>query len=181
MDESHMTLENACAEFEPDLVLYYYGDGTEAERRRVEAHLKDCRRCDRFLSDLRGLLPQMAVKAELPENFWSDYYGEMVQKLEAARERKPWWRTLMPKLPNLGAWAVPAFGTLVVVVLATAMIFDKDDGSLRSNQAQYETIPQEILSDSSRLEFFKSLDMLESLSTLENMDGTSAKAETRSI
>ena len=47
MEESRVTLENACAEFEPDLVLYYYGDGTEAERRRVEAHLQGCSRCDK--------------------------------------------------------------------------------------------------------------------------------------
>jgi hypothetical protein len=178
MEESRVTLENACAEFEPDLVLYYYGDGTEAERRRVEAHLQGCSRCDRFLADLRGLLPQMAVKAELPENFWNDYYREMVQKLDEARERKPWWRTL---IPNFGGWAVPAFGTALVVVLATAMMFGRDDLTPRSNQAQYEMIPQEIMSDSSRLEFFKSLDMLESLSTLEKMDGAGAEPDTRSI
>jgi hypothetical protein len=179
MSENRVTLENACAEFEADLVLYYYGDGSEVERRRVEAHLTGCERCSRFLDDLRGLLPQMAVKAEMPANFWNDYYREMVQKLDQARERKSWWRDLMP---NFGGWAVPAFGTAMVLVLAVAMMFGEGDWNLRSNQqAQYEMIPQEILTDASRLEFFKSLDMLESLKALEKMDGARAEPETRNI
>jgi predicted anti-sigma-YlaC factor YlaD len=178
MDETRVTLENACAEFEADLVLYYYGDGSEVERRRVEAHLTGCERCGRFLNDLRGLLPQMATKAELPANFWNDYYREMVQKLDEARERKSWWRDL---IPNFGGWVVPAFGTAMVVVLAVALIFGKGDWNLSSDQAPQEMIPQEILSDSSRLEFFKSLDMLESLTALEKMDGVRAEPGVRSL
>jgi hypothetical protein len=171
MEETRVTLENACGEFEADLVLYYYGDSSEAERRRVEGHLNGCQRCQRFLNDLRGLLPQMETKVELPANFWNDYYREMVQKLDQERERKSWWRSL---IPNFGGWMVPAFGTAVVVVLAVALVFGKGDWNF-SNQAQPEMIPQEILSDTGRLEFFKSLDMLESLTVLEKMDGTRAE------
>jgi hypothetical protein len=181
MDENRITLENACADFEADLVLYYYGDGSEVERRRVEAHLMKCERCGRFLDDLRGLLPQMATKAELPPNFWNDYYREMIRKLDQARERKSWWRNLVP---NFGTWAVPAFGTAMVVVLAVALIFGEGDWNPalnQANQAPQEMIPQEILSDSSRLEFFKSLDMLESLNALEKMDGARAEPELRNI
>jgi hypothetical protein len=168
MEETRVTLENACGEFEADLVLYYYGEGSEVERRRVEGHLNGCSRCGRFLADLRGLLPQMSTKVELPPNFWNDYYREMVQKLEQEREQKSWWRNL---IPNFGGWLVPTFGTAMVVVLAVALIFGKGEWTLTSNQTQQEIIPQEILSDSSRLEFFKSLDLLESLPALENMDG----------
>jgi hypothetical protein len=178
MDETRVSLENACAEFEADLVLYYYGDVSEGEGHRVEAHLTGCDRCGRFLNDLRGLLPQMATPTELPANFWNDYYREMVQKLDAARERKSWWRNWMP---SFGGWAVPAFGTVMVLVLGIALMFGKGDWSVRPNVAQDEIIPQEIISDGSRLEFFQSLDMLESLSALENMDGVRAEGETRSI
>ncbi|HEX2227312.1 MAG TPA: zf-HC2 domain-containing protein [Candidatus Binatia bacterium] len=181
MDQNRITLENACADFEADLVLYYYGDGSVVERRRVEAHLMTCERCGRFLDDLRGLLPQMATKAELPANFWNDYYREMVRKLEQARERKSWWRDLVP---NFGGWAVPAFGTAMVVMLAVTLLFG--DGEWNSafkqaNQPPQEMIPQEILSDSSRLEFFKSLDMLESLNVLEKMDGVRAESEIHNV
>jgi hypothetical protein len=179
MDETRVMLEDACGEFEADLVLYYYGECSEVEGRRVEGHLNSCQRCGRFLNDLRGLLPQMSTKAELPPNFWNDYYREMVQKLDQERDRKSWWRNL---IPSFGGWAVPAFGTAMVVVLAVGLILGKGDWNLRSNQAQQEMIPQEILSDSDRLEFFKSLDMLESLTTLENMDGVRAEpGQVRSI
>lgn len=168
MEETRVTLENACGEFEADLVLYYYGEGSEVERRRVEGHFNGCARCGRFLDDLRGLLPQMSTKVELPPDFWHDYYREMVQKLEQERERKPWWRNLFP---NFDGWVMPAFGTAMVVVLAVALIFGESDWNSTSKPAQQEIIPQEILSDSGRLEFFKSLDLLESLPALENMDG----------
>lgn len=179
MEETRVTLENACGEFEADLVLYYYGEGSEVERRRVEGHLTGCRRCGRFLNDLRGLLPQMATTVELPPNFWNDYHREMMRKLEQEGERKSWWRDL---IPSFGGWAVPAFGTAMVVVFAGALILGKGDWDMRSNQAQHEIIPQEIMSDASRLEFFKSLDMLESLTALENMDGARAQpGEVRSL
>jgi hypothetical protein len=172
MNETHVKLENACGEFEADLVLYYYGEGSEVERRRVEGHLHGCQRCGRFLNDLRGLLPQMSKTTDLPQTFWDDYYREMVRKLDRQRERKSWWRNLMP---GFGGWAVPAFGTAMVVVLAVGLIFGEGDWNLRWSPAQQEAIPQEILSDSGRLEFFKSLDMLESLTALENMDGVRAE------
>ena len=173
MNETRVTLENACGEFEADLVMYYYGEASEVERRRVESHLEGCGRCARFLDDLRGLLPQMSKKVDLPQSFWDDYYREMVHKLHQEQERKSWWRNLMP---GFGGWLVPAFGTAMVLVLAVALLFGKGEWGSSQNQAQQEVIPQEILYDSSRLEFFKSLDMLESLSTLENMDGAGVEA-----
>jgi len=80
--------------------------------------------------------------------------------------------------------SVPTFAiaTAVVVVLAVALVYDKGDWSVRSNATQQEYIPQEILSDSGRLEFFGSLDLLESLATLENMDGSRRESvEVRSL
>ena len=177
MSERRSALENACAEFEADLVLYYYGE--DAERRRVASHLETCQRCVRFMDDLNGLLPQMSKTTELPQNFWDNYYREVVHKLNQEREGISWWRSL---IPSFGGWTIPAFGTAVVVVLAVALVFGKGDWSVRSNAIQQENIPQEILSDSGRLEFFNSLDMLESLPALENMDGSKRESvEVRSL
>jgi anti-sigma factor RsiW len=167
MDKRSMALQNVCDEFEADLVLYYYGEGSPTERDRVEKHLAACGRCSHFMDDLRTLLPQMAQKVELPQTFWDAYYRETVQKLEQMQERRSWWRAL---IPNFGGWAIPAFGTAVVVALAVTLVFGKGDWSLGSKSAQ-QVIPEEILSDSGRLEFFNSLDLLESLPTLEKMDG----------
>ena len=70
MKEHSDTLRTACKDFEEDLVLYYYGDGSENERIRVQGHLQTCSPCREFLEDLRKLLPQMAKPSELPPTFW---------------------------------------------------------------------------------------------------------------
>jgi hypothetical protein len=165
-------LPTACADFEEDLVLHYYGDGSEADRNRVEAHLQECIPCRIFLEDLRKLLPQMAKPNELPQSFWDNYYRETLEKLAALEERKFWWRNLVAPMR---AWMLPAFGTAAVAVLAVALVFTKGhwDFSLKPPR---ESIPQEILVDTNQLEFFKSMDMLEALSKLETLDGTKLEA-----
>jgi predicted anti-sigma-YlaC factor YlaD len=164
-------LDKACEEFEADLVLYYYGDCPEAERDRVETHVKTCDRCDRFLGDLRKLLPQMAQPIEFPQTFWDRYYHEMVEKLAIQRERTPWWRSLFAPVQM---WAMPALGTAVVVVLAVTLALSNRKADLL-HRANQEAIPQEILVDASKLDFFKSLDLIEHLRDLEALDG--AKGE----
>ena len=166
------TLQTACSDFEEDLVLHYYGDGSEAERNRVEAHLQECAPCRAFLEDLRKLLPRMAKPNELPQSFWDSYYRETLEKLAALEERKFLWRNLFAPMR---AWLLPAFGTAAVAVLAVALIFNKGHWNFSLKQPG-ENIPQEILVDTNQLEFFKSMDMLEALSKLETLEGT--KSET---
>ena len=165
--ERKQTLETACGGFEEDLVLYHYGDGSEAERGRVEVHIRTCARCHRFLDDLRRLLPQMAQPESLPQSFWDGYYRETVAKIAAQRERSPWWRNL---LTPMRAWAMPVFATAAVAVLAIALVVDKGGWNAQSVGLR-GNIPQEILTDAGQLEFFNSLDMIESLSALEELDG----------
>jgi predicted anti-sigma-YlaC factor YlaD len=168
MLESSAKLESACRDFEEDLVLYYYGEGSAAERNRVEDHIKSCLRCVRFLADLRKLLPQMARPKEMPPSFWDNYYREIIGKLALQQERSAWWRNLFAPMR---VWIVPAFGTVAVTVLAFALVLGKGGWSFQSSHSQ-QKIPQEILTDSKQLEFFSSMDMLESLHLLEALDGT---------
>lgn len=164
-------LETACRDFEEDLVLYYYGDGSAAERSRVEGHIKACARCSRFLNDLRKLLPQIAKPKELPQSFWDNYYREVADKLSVQQERGSWWRSLFTPIQG---WAVPAFSTAAVVVLGLGLTFGNGQWNLLS-QTKKDTIPQEILADESNLEFFKSMDLVESLRLLEALDGNGAQ------
>ena len=167
MMERKQTLETACRDFEEDLVLYYYGDGSEAERGRVEVHTRTCGRCHRFLEDLRRLLPQMAQPESLPQSFWDGYYRETIAKIAAQRERSSWWRNL---LTPMRAWAVPVFASAAVAVLAVALLIDKGGWNAQSLGLR-GNIPQEILTDASQLEFFNSMDVIESLPALEELDG----------
>jgi hypothetical protein len=158
------TLENACKEFEADLVLNYYGDDSESDRLRLERHCLECSRCRRFLEDLRELLPRMAKPKELPSNFWDNYYKEMLEKLAQQREQSSWWRNFVVPIR---AWALPAFGTAAVAALALFLVFGKGGWHVKPTPSQ---IPQEILSDANTLEFFNSMDLLESLGKLENVE-----------
>jgi hypothetical protein len=168
MTERTETLRTACKNFEEDLVLYYYGDDSAAERSRVESHLRSCLSCREFLDDLRKLLPQMAKPSELPPKFWDNYYDEVVQKLAIHEERRPWWKNLFVPVRT---WMVPAFGTAAVAALAIALVIGSGHWHFPFSRTQ-EQIPQEILTDTNQLEFFKSMDLLENLSSLEALDGS---------
>jgi predicted anti-sigma-YlaC factor YlaD len=171
MKEHSHTLRTACKDFEEDLVLYYYGDGSETERHRVQDHLQSCLSCGEFLDDLRKLLPQMAKPSDLPPTFWDNYYNEMVQKLAIHQERQAWWRSWFAPMRT---WMVPAFGTLAVAALTVGLVIGKGHWHYPFSQTQ-EQIPQEILADTNQLEFFESMDMLETLKSLEALDGSKAQ------
>jgi hypothetical protein len=64
---------------------------------------------------------------------------------------------------------LPAFGTAAVAVIALALVFGKGD-SKRVRDSSADAIPKEILADANQLEFFESMDLLESLSKLEKLD-----------
>ena len=173
--ERKQTLETACRDFEEDLVLYYYGDDSEAERGRVEVHIRTCVRCQRFLDDLRRLLPQMAQPESLPQSFWDGYYRETVAKIAAQRDRSSWWRNF---LAPMRAWALPVLATASVAVLAVGLLIGKGGWNPQAVRPR-ANIPQEILTDASQLEFFNSMDMIESLPALEALDGGKTAPWTR--
>ena len=167
---STKALETMCKELEEDLVLYYYGEIADDEKRRIDQHLGNCAGCGRFLEDLRRLLPQMSAPQELPQSFWDNYYRETIQKLAHQREPGFQWRNLFAPVRM---WMIPAFGTAVVAALAFGLILSKGNLNSLYNQPQ-ERIPRELVTDTEQLEFFKSMDMLESLSTLEQMETSKA-------
>lgn len=161
-----MPLQGACKSFEEDLVLYYYGDTADEDRHRVERHLSGCAACQGFIDDLRRLLPAMAKTQELPQSFWDAYYRDTLAKLDEQEASKFSWRNLFVPLR---VWMLPAFGTVAVAVLAIALVLGKGD-SHRVRDASTDAIPQEILADANQLEFFESMDLLESLRKLEELD-----------
>jgi hypothetical protein len=110
----------------------------------------------------------MAKPSELPPMFWDNYYNEMVEKLAIHQERHAWWKSLFAPMR---VWMLPAFGTVAVAALAVGLVISRGHWHYPFSQTQ-EQIPQEILADTNQLEFFESMDMLETLSSLEALDGT---------
>jgi hypothetical protein len=166
-------LKKACRNYEEDLVLYYYGENSADERRHVEQHLVQCVCCQSFIEDLRRLLPRMATTETLPQSFWDNYYRETVGKLRAQEERSSWWQNLFVPMKF---WLVPTFGTAAVAILAIALVMGKGHWTSFIDRPS-ATLPQEVLADDNQLEFFKSLDMLESLSHLEEKDDGQLKSQ----
>jgi len=163
---SNVPFDSACKSFEEDLVLYYYGETSYAERRPIEQHLSGCQSCRRFVDDLRRLLPQMARSEEFPQSFWDAYYHETVAKLAQQRERKYWWRNLWSPMK---VWMLPAFGTVAIAVLAIGLVLGRGDLKFFIDRSS-ENIPQEVLADANQLEFFESMDMFEWLSKIKDRD-----------
>ncbi len=75
-------------------------------------------------------------------------------------------------------WMVPAFGTAFVGILAVTLLLGKVNVSTDSTPVN---IPQEVLADSNQLEFFQSLDMLESLDKLDDQDNNKPEAKTSKL
>jgi hypothetical protein len=72
------------------------------------------------------------------------------------------------------SWRVPAFGTVAIALLALGLVLGKGKLTLFADHLA-ASLPQEVLADGEQLEFFKSLDMLESLSRLEEKDDGQVK------
>ena len=161
-------MPNACKEFEEDIVLHYYGEGSAAELKRVEEHIALCAPCRKFSDDLRRLLPQATQTEELPQSFWDDYRREVMHKIAEQEERRSWWRDLFAPMQS---WAVPAFAGAMVLALGITFTLDKIAWN-PAGEPQPLPIPQEILSDPNSVEFFKSLDLVEALRKLEEIEGS---------
>jgi hypothetical protein len=171
--KNSLPLSGACKNYEEDLVLDYYGECGAADHRRVEEHLAECAACRRFVDDLRALLPQLAKGQEMPESFWQNYYRETVAKLGALDARRDWWGN---RFAPWKTWLVPAFGTAAVAGLALGLLFAR--GSLPlSSSASPGKLPEAIIADAEQLEFFSSLDMLESLRQMEPRNNGRAKTK----
>jgi len=160
-----MAAPTACKDYEQDLVLYYYGECSDQERARMDAHIRDCSSCAGFLDELRILLP-LTVKTDAPpEKFWQSYSGELRQKLAAGRERKPWWREIFS---FLRPFPVPALAAALILLLAVTLTLTKGTWRTRDLPPKEEPL-LEALPMAEHLEFYKAMEFLDSLDLLEDM------------
>ncbi len=166
MNEHKELLRSACKDFEEDLVLYYYGDLPKTEFQRIEAHLKECGSCREFLEELGKMLPLTTEPREFPQTFWDSYYRETLDKLATTKEPRRRWEEFL----GLGRpWPLPALAGALVFTLAVTLVLTKGGWRFQSDLA-YESPPKEILSASGNLAFFQSMDLIESLALLEELE-----------
>lgn len=167
MAQRNHTFQGGCKEFEEEVVLYYYGECGPAERSRVEKHLEGCDPCRQFLANIGRLLP-LTIKPDEPTPlFWESYSREMRKKLASVEQRNPWWSALASLFRP---WPVPALATALVLVLALTLTFGKRMWRPQDLPPEEEGV-MEILPMAENLEFFKTMELLDSLDILEATGG----------
>ncbi|MGH7930222.1 MAG: zf-HC2 domain-containing protein [Candidatus Binatia bacterium] len=155
-----------CPDLEQDLVLFHYGELDNAERQRVQAHVKECLPCMRSLEDLAHLLPKTVLADEPPAAFWNDYSRELRHKLTELGERESWWRKLFS---TLRPWSMPALATSVVVALALTFTLGKAVWQTPEMPPAVDEPILEVLPMTENLDFFRNLEVLDALELLESM------------
>jgi len=163
MAQRNDPLQRSCKEFEEDLVLYHYGECGPVERGRIEKHLEDCGGCNRFLADLSRLLPMTVKSDEPPEPFWQSYSRELRTKLAAVEQKNLWQNTL---ISLFRPWPVPALATALVLILALTLTLNKKVWRAPDLSSEEEAM-MEILPLAENLEFFRAMELLDSLDFLE--------------
>ncbi len=157
----------ACKNLEEDLVLYYYGELSEAGRGDVETHLKGCESCRAGLGTMSKLMPMTVAPDEPPQSFWDNYSREMRHKLEAVTERKPWWQRIAALFQLL---PMPALATGAVVLLALTLTLGRglwQSSAPSSDDAAF----MEVLPIAENLEFFSNMEVLDNMDLLETLGG----------
>jgi hypothetical protein len=152
-----------CKEYEQDLILYYYGELGEGELDRVEVHLKGCDSCRRTLEALGSLLPRTVKEDHPPQSFWDDYSRELRGKLDQVEAKVSWWDRMVSLIRP---WPVPVAATAIVILLALTV-------TLNRNLRRPEQAPPvneeifEIFRMADDVDFYKNLDLLDSMDMLE--------------
>jgi hypothetical protein len=173
MTRDQMTKSRACARLEQDLVLFHYGELGDAERRQVEAHLKDCTACAQYLVDLGNLLPKTVLTDEPPQEFWHDYSRELRHKLADVHERGAGWRRFFSLFRP---WAIPVLATSAVLVLALTLTLGKGFWRNRDSSPPFDDAFLEVLPVAENLDFFDNLELLDAMDLLEIMGEPGAGA-----
>ena len=163
MAERNHFASQTCKEFEQDLILYYYEVLGEGELNRTESHLQACGSCRQTLESLRSLLPLTVKEDHPPQSFWDDYSRELRGKLDQVEAKVSWWDRIVSLIRP---WPVPVAATAIVILLALTLTLNR---TLRRPE-QAPPVDEEIfeiLRNADDVEFYKNLDLLDSMDMLE--------------
>ena len=164
------SVKETCKDIAEDLVLYHYGECAGKDRSRVEAHFIVCVSCRRFLDELRTILPLTAKPDEPSKAFWDSYSREMRQKLAAMEERTSWRSGVFS---HFRPWSVPTVAAALVLLLVVALTFTRGIWQPQMRMSKEEPVVQVHLV-AENLEFFKTMDLLDSIDILETLDAKGA-------
>jgi hypothetical protein len=104
-----------------ELLLDFYGEGSEADRARTGAHLEQCEKCRALDQELRAVLIAVdtAPIAEPPSGFEREMWARIEPLLPVRQTWRTRWNGMMPRLAVAASIAV-----LVVAAFAAGRIWD---------------------------------------------------------
>jgi hypothetical protein len=104
-----------------ELLLDFYGEGSDAERARARAHLEHCEECRALDQELRAVLNAVdtAPIAEPPSGFEREMWARIEPLLPVRQTWRTRWSGMMPRLAVAASIAV-----LVVAAFAAGRIWD---------------------------------------------------------
>lgn len=159
------SLASACKDFEPDLVLYHYGELSEANRSHIQRHIDVCPGCAGYLRELGDLLAMTVKTDDPPGEFWDNYSREMRRRLASMGETKSWWQRTFPVFQP---WSLPLLAAAAVVALALTFTLGKRSWTPKEIPTDDEAF-MEVLPMTENLEFFTTMDVLDAMDLLENL------------
>jgi predicted anti-sigma-YlaC factor YlaD len=168
MASGENAMSTACQNMEQDLVLYYYRELESADEKAVQLHLENCSACRGYLQNMTALLPLTVLTEEPTEAFWDSYNREMRQKLAQVKEKKTWWHSLISLFQP---WPVPAIAVVTVAALALTITLGKGFRSASEIPSNDQDLI-EVLPLAENLDFFKNMEVLDSMDFLEQMGGS---------
>jgi hypothetical protein len=105
-----------------ELLLDFYGEGTEVDRTRVRSHLEQCDDCRVLDQELRAVLTavETAPVSEPPSGFEREMWARIEPLLPVRQTWLTRWSVMMPRLA-----VAASVGVLLVAAFAAGRVWDR--------------------------------------------------------
>ena len=105
-----------------ELLLDFYGEGSEDDRARTRAHLAQCEECRALDRELRDVLTAVddAPISEPPSGFEREMWARIEPLLPVKQTWRTGWSGLMPRLA-----VAASIGVLLVAAFAAGRVWDR--------------------------------------------------------
>ena len=104
-----------------ELLLDFYGEGSDEERRRTRAHLEQCEECRALDEELRAVLTAVdtAPITVPPRGFEREMWARIEPLLPVSQPWRAGWSGLLPRLA-----VAASIGVLLVAAFAAGRVWD---------------------------------------------------------
>jgi hypothetical protein len=105
-----------------ELLLDFYGEGSDDDRTRTRAHLEQCKECRALDQELRAVLTAVdsAPISEPPSGFEREMWARIEPLLPVQPSWRTGWNAMMPRLA-----VAASIGVLLIAAFAAGRVWDR--------------------------------------------------------